>query len=122
MPEPESVSTSLMPMPELEIGAITAVDVEIDGEAESIILRRHGEGLTAWLNVCPHAGRRLDYAPGRFLVDGGNLVCAAHGASFALDSGLCVAGPCRGAHLRAVAATVTAEGELALGPILPQAL
>jgi nitrite reductase/ring-hydroxylating ferredoxin subunit len=53
--------------------------------------------------VCPHAGRRLDWAPGKFLRDKqGHLVCAAHGATFELEGGVCVAGPCRGAALRAV--------------------
>ena len=32
----------------------------------------------------------------------GWLVCAAHGASFELANGTCVAGPCRGEALRAV--------------------
>ncbi len=53
--------------------------------------------------MCPHAGRRLDWSPGQFLKSReGQLVCAAHGASFELENGLCVAGPCRGDALRAV--------------------
>lgn len=75
----------------------------VDGELQSLILRRHGEQLQAWLNICPHAGRRLDWAPGKFLVDQGRLVCAAHGASFELERGVCVAGPCKGASLVPVA-------------------
>lgn len=83
----------------------------IDGEAESLVLVRTGEGVRAWLNVCPHAGRRLDWAPGRFLVGkDGLLVCAAHGASFDMGSGLCVAGPCRGQSLRGVEVAVDADG------------
>jgi nitrite reductase/ring-hydroxylating ferredoxin subunit len=58
--------------------------------------------VKAFLNICPHAGRRLDWAPGQFLIDRGLLVCAVHGASFDPLSGECVAGPCRGASLRAV--------------------
>ena len=59
--------------------------------------------VRAWLNVCPHAGRRLDWAPGEFLKSkDGLLVCAVHGASFETIGGECVAGPCRGDHLRAV--------------------
>ncbi|MCM2355602.1 MAG: Rieske (2Fe-2S) protein, partial [Arenimonas sp.] len=69
---------------------------------------RAGDSLRAWLNICPHAGRRLDWAPGKFLVDQGRLVCAAHGASFELGAGVCVAGPCRGASLTAVAVAVDA--------------
>jgi nitrite reductase/ring-hydroxylating ferredoxin subunit len=112
MPEPESVSSSLIKLAELEDGAITAINAEIDGEMESIIVRRVGEKISAWLNVCPHAGRRLDYAPGKFLLSSGQLVCAAHGATFELGAGQCVAGPCRGASLRAVAASIGEDGHL----------
>ena len=78
-------------------------EARIDGGAESLILRRDGDAVRAWLNVCPHAGRRLDWAPGEFLVSkDGLLVCAAHGASFELVDGHCVAGPCRGESLRRV--------------------
>ncbi|HNV79908.1 MAG TPA: Rieske (2Fe-2S) protein, partial [Thermomonas sp.] len=38
------------------------------------------------------------------------LVCAAHGASFELANGVCVAGPCRGESLRAVAVEVRDGG------------
>jgi len=117
MPAPESVSSSLIPRPALANDEITAVDAVISGEQESILLYFGPDGYRAWLNVCPHAGRRLDFAPGRFLRDQGRLVCAAHGASFELDRGQCVAGPCRGAHLRALAVTVTDDGQLALGPL-----
>lgn len=79
-------------------------DVPLAGSPEALILYRDAAGgVRAWLNVCPHAGRRLDYAPGRFLRGKtGELVCAAHGASFALEDGVCVAGPCRGQSLRAI--------------------
>ncbi|KFN42036.1 hypothetical protein N787_04510 [Arenimonas metalli CF5-1] len=87
---------------------LSETEVEIDGEPQSLVLRRHGDQLKAWLNICPHAGRRLDWAPGRFLVDQGRLVCAAHGASFEMEHGQCVAGPCKGASLVAVAVTVDA--------------
>jgi len=66
-----------------------------------------GGSFHAIKNVCPHAGRRLDWAPGKFLVTkDGLLVCAVHGATFELESGVCVAGPCRGEVLRAVAIEV----------------
>jgi nitrite reductase/ring-hydroxylating ferredoxin subunit len=84
-----------------------AVEATIAGDAESLLLHRDGDEVRAWLNVCPHAGRRLDWAPGQFLRSkDGLLVCAAHGASFELVGGQCVAGPCRGDALRAVAVVV----------------
>lgn len=115
MPKNESVSASLIRRSDLQDDGIVAVDVVIDGEIESVLLYRNKENVSAWLNVCPHAGRRLDYAPGQFLRDQGRLVCAAHGASFQLDSGKCVAGPCRGASLREVAMTMNEAGEIEFG-------
>jgi nitrite reductase/ring-hydroxylating ferredoxin subunit len=95
---------------ELPEGAPVEVEAEIDGAVESLVMLRSGAAVRAWLNVCPHAGRRLDWAPGRFLVSkDGHLVCAAHGASFELEGGVCIAGPCRGDSLRAVALRV--EGD-----------
>ncbi|MBD8636473.1 Rieske 2Fe-2S domain-containing protein [Stenotrophomonas sp. CFBP 13725] len=88
-------------------GGFAEAEVVIDGDAESLVLYREGDSVRGFLNICPHAGRRLDWAPGQFLKSReGHLVCAAHGASFALDSGQCVAGPCKGDRLRAVAVQV----------------
>lgn len=83
----------------------------LDGDAESLLVHRDADGsVRAWLNVCPHAGRRLDWAPGKFLrAKDGQLVCAAHGASFDLANGECTAGPCRGERLREVAVVVRAD-------------
>lgn len=94
-------------------GEATAVDVLLADGEESVIVLRQGTEARAWLNVCPHAGRRLDWAPGKFLVTRGTLVCAAHGASFRTDDGQCVGGPCRGEHLRAVPVRVK-DGEVYL--------
>lgn len=88
-------------------GGFVETETEVDGDAESLIVHRQGEAVRAWLNICPHAGRRLDWAPGQFLVSkDGLLVCAAHGASFETAGGLCVSGPCRGAALCGVAIEV----------------
>lgn len=88
---------------QIEDGGFLELEAVVDGDAESLILHRDGSAARAWLNVCPHAGRRLDWAPGKFLRNKqGHLVCAVHGATFELAAGECVAGPCRGALLRAV--------------------
>lgn len=83
-------------------------DLPADGCAEaqlgedSVVLIRHAGGVHAYLNICPHAGRPLNWAPGRFLYAHGQLVCAAHGAAFQPEDGLCIGGPCRGSALTAV--------------------
>ena len=100
----DAAQVPLLQVELIEDGGFAEVEVMLDGDAESLILHRDGDDVRAWLNVCPHAGRRLDWAPGKFLKSkDGLLVCAAHGASFELAEGQCVAGPCRGDRLRAVA-------------------
>ena len=97
-------------------GGLVEVEAEVEGEPESLILHRDDAGaVRAWRNICPHAGRRLDWAPGQFLrAKDGSLVCAVHGASFELEAGRCIAGPCRGDRLRAVAVQCV-DGEVRLG-------
>lgn len=85
----------------------------VAGEDSVIVLRR-GDEVRAYLNVCPHAGRQLDYAPGKFLLKNDTLICAVHGATFNRDDGLCIAGPCRGEHLRALPVSV-AHDKVCLG-------
>lgn len=82
-------------------GDAIAARVEAPTGACELIVLRQGERAFAYHNECPHQGRNLDYAPGRFLVRDGRLICAAHGATFAVDSGDCIAGPCRGSRLAA---------------------
>ncbi len=81
------------------MGAL-AVDLP---NGKSVILIHEKGGLHAYSNVCPHAGRRLDWAPGKFLIKRGVMTCAAHGASFDVSNGACLGGPCRGEHLQTVA-------------------
>jgi nitrite reductase/ring-hydroxylating ferredoxin subunit len=94
-------------------GEAMAVDVLLPEGEESVIMLRQGEQVNAWLNICPHAGRRLDWAPGKFLISKGMLVCAAHGASFNVDNGECIGGPCKGESLRGVPVRVE-QGEVLL--------
>lgn len=98
---------------EMPDGEAIAVDAMLADGEENLILLRQGDRVQAWLNICPHAGRRLDWAPGKFLITRGTLVCAVHGASFRTDDGECIGGPCRGEHLRAVAVQVE-QGEVLL--------
>jgi len=70
-----------------------------------------GEVL-AYHNSCPHQGRALNFAPGRFTVTGdGKLVCPHHGATFELSNGLCISGPCEGSSLKRVT-TYIVDGEV----------
>lgn len=108
-------TTVLALLDELPEGQVVEREARIAGELESVLLLQRGGQVQGWLNVCPHAGRRLDYAPGQFLLSaGGELVCPVHGATFELQAGNCTAGPCRGQSLRAVAVQVAEDGRVLL--------
>jgi len=69
------------------------------GLENAFAVRYDGE-VRAYVNSCPHVGTELDWQPGEFFeATGLYLVCSTHGALFEPQSGLCVAGPCRGASL-----------------------
>ena len=58
-------------------GGLVEVEAEVEGEPESLILHRDDAGaVRAWRNICPHAGRRLDWAPGQFLKSKDGLLVA----------------------------------------------
>ncbi|HEY0180926.1 MAG TPA: Rieske 2Fe-2S domain-containing protein [Dokdonella sp.] len=96
-------------IPDRDAIALTAA---LDDGASELVVLRDGARAFAYHNECPHAGRRLDYAPGRFLVRDGRLICAAHGATFAVEGGACLGGPCR-SGLVAVAVEVV-DGDVRL--------
>jgi nitrite reductase/ring-hydroxylating ferredoxin subunit len=103
-----------------EIPDCGVIIVDAGGESgeHSLILARYGETVHAYRNRCSHAGYPLQRADGRVLVQERRfLVCAAHGASYAIDTGACAGGPCGGLALSRVAIEVS-EGEvrLALSP------
>ncbi|KLD68839.1 ferredoxin, partial [Xanthomonas hyacinthi DSM 19077] len=65
-------------MEQIEPGSLVEAEATLGGEVASLLLYRDGDGVRAWANVCPHAGRRLDWAPGQFLKSReGHVVCAA---------------------------------------------
>ena len=89
----------------IEIGVVS----ERDAVRDSLMLTRHGDAVRAYRNICPHAGRRLDWAPGQFLIEDDHVICTAHGAMFRLASGECVSGPCRGTDLTAVPIEISGD-------------
>lgn len=91
----DPASRALCRLDDIPDGDAIGVSVPSATGGFELILLRRGDRVFAYHNECPHAGRNLDYAPGRFLVSGGRLICAVHGATFAVESGACVGGPCR---------------------------
>jgi nitrite reductase/ring-hydroxylating ferredoxin subunit len=73
------------------------------GEERGFAIRHFGV-VRGYVNRCPHTGTELDWQPGEFFDSAGlYLVCSTHGAIFEPKTGLCVAGPCRGASLEPLA-------------------
>ena len=117
--EPFTPDQPLCQLGDIKDGGATAVDAVLSGkdaDATSVILLRRGKAVQAYINICPHAGRRLDYAPGQFLLKDRTLICAVHGASFQQDDGLCIGGPCRGEHLSRVPVRVDDDGVFLAAP------
>jgi nitrite reductase/ring-hydroxylating ferredoxin subunit len=67
---------------------------------EAFVVRDAAGELHAYLNRCQHlpitldAGSRAFHAP-----DGRHIMCRTHGATYRLDDGMCIAGPCTGRAL-----------------------
>ncbi|UXI69260.1 Rieske (2Fe-2S) protein [Tahibacter amnicola] len=108
--------TSLCRIDDIPDGGAISAEIESSTGGFSLIVLRQGERVFAYHNECPHAGRRLDWSPGKFLVKDGVLVCAAHGASFDVASGACIGGPCR-SGLAPVQLRVT-DGDVGVGGAL----
>ena len=76
---------------------------------------RRGATIAAFVNSCPHTGGPLDWVEDQFVdLDRRHILCATHGALFRIEDGHCLAGPCKGKRLTAVAVVVT-EGEVRSG-------
>lgn len=78
---------------------------------------RKGEQVFAYQNFCAHLGHPLNWTPGEFLTrDRANIMCASHGALYEIESGLCVAGPCKGKTLHPVDVRVENGDVIVRGP------
>lgn len=106
--------TRLCAVDELTDGATKGFELAEDAWRENIFVHRNGEQISAWRNHCPHTGAPLNWNPDDFLdADKQHFICAIHGARFRTEDGLCVQGPCTGAHLKAVTVTIN-DGTLYL--------
>lgn len=76
------------------------------GPREIFVVRR-GDEAFGYVNSCPHVGTPLDWRPDQFLSADLRLIqCATHGALFEIATGLCLAGPCKGARLAPAAVVI----------------
>lgn len=98
-----------------------AREFELDGRDGRVpgFMVRNKDRVFAYVNICPHAGRSLNWGPDRFLTrDNGLIMCAGHGALFQIDSGLCVEGACLGASLTSLELEII-DGRVLVGILAP---
>ncbi len=94
-------SISLCPLAELENPGSRGF-----GQYNLFVVRK-GDAVFAYRNRCPHRGIELEWVPDQFLDHAGRMIqCATHGALFLIENGACVAGPCQGQGLEAIACRV----------------
>ena len=90
-----------------------SIDLQIEGEACFAV--RRGQSVQIYRNSCPHVGAPLNLMPGQFLdLQRQYIQCSTHGALFEMDTGHCIAGPCRNQSLQAKPCTLI-DGEIYLG-------
>jgi nitrite reductase/ring-hydroxylating ferredoxin subunit len=84
--------------------------VDKDGESRPlpiVIVRTHANGYFGYVNSCPHEGTWLNIGAGEFFSrDRAFLKCGRHGATFEIDTGQCVDGPCKDQSLEPIALAV----------------
>ncbi|MEZ5648899.1 MAG: Rieske (2Fe-2S) protein [Alphaproteobacteria bacterium] len=77
------------------------------GRGRDFFIIRQGENIFAYRNTCPHKGTPLDLIPDHFICRyTGHILCATHGALFRIEDGMCLEGPCPGAHLTPISVHV----------------
>lgn len=103
------------------------LDEIVEGRSKGVLLDKRGRarvlvvrtrrGLRGYINNCPHYDRApLGWKRDEFLNGAGDrIMCAAHGALFSIEDGVCEIGPCLGQALTPVPVWVedgTVIGEL----------
>jgi nitrite reductase/ring-hydroxylating ferredoxin subunit len=87
---------------ELQEGASRGFDPEGRGQTTVFAVRR-AQAVHVYADSCPHHGTPLAWRRDEYLnAAKDHIVCAAHGAQFEVDTGLCVLGPCLGDRLTPV--------------------
>jgi nitrite reductase/ring-hydroxylating ferredoxin subunit len=87
-----------------EAGKACVFDVMLwRSPARAFALRFEGR-VVAYLNRCAHVPTEMDWQPGEFLdAERRFILCSTHGAVYEPTTGQCIAGPCAGARLMAIA-------------------
>ena len=84
----------------LDSGKAVRFDVDYFGENAPAFVVRFDGRVYGYLNRCGHMPMELDWREGEvFDLEGRDLICSTHGATYATESGKCIGGPCSGTPL-----------------------
>lgn len=98
-PQPLCASAALE-----ERGRAVVFDVLLWKSAARAFALRFDGRVVAYVNRCAHVPTEMDWQEGEFLdMDKRWILCSIHGAAYEPADGRCVAGPCTGARLMAIA-------------------
>ena len=97
---------------ELEAGEVRTASLGHDADGrpiQAMVLRDESGLVVAYRNLCRHLPVPLDGGTGELLSeDGTHLVCGTHGATYRLNDGYCIDGPCEGMALEPLGVRVDA--------------
>lgn len=80
---------------------------------DSVLLVRQGMHVHAWRDSCPHHDTPMAWRKDAYLnASGDRIVCAAHGAQFEIETGLCTLGPCLGQSLTSIPVRLDESGDV----------
>jgi nitrite reductase/ring-hydroxylating ferredoxin subunit len=102
---------------ELPDGLSRGFDPWREGQ-DSVLAVRQGTRIHVWRDACPHFGDTpMAWRKDAYLnAARTRIVCAAHGAEFDIETGVCTLGPCLGQALQKLAFVVTDENNIYIAP------
>jgi nitrite reductase/ring-hydroxylating ferredoxin subunit len=100
-------------LPEL---ASRGFDPQQSGQDSLLLVRKNGE-VFAYADICPHHDTPMAWRKDAYLNgQRDRIVCAAHGAHFEIETGLCTLGPCLGQSLTPLPITIDSQGGIFISP------
>jgi nitrite reductase/ring-hydroxylating ferredoxin subunit len=120
VPDQTTIKHPLCRLDELVDGLSRGFDPLDEGRDTMFVVRR-GEKLFAWRNACPHHDyARMAWKKHEFLNgDKTAITCAAHGALFDIETGMCNSGPPLGQKLARVDVEIRDGSVWITGPYAP---
>lgn len=100
----------VIPKKQIAEGAARGFQTKINGKTFYGLVVRKGGNYYAYRNQCRHLAITLDLNDEQFFnSEGTHLQCQMHGATYEIETGMCIAGPCVGAALASLEMEIEEE-------------